>query len=956
MNCAKPHIVCVVLWLVMSITPSVWADRTDFLVNDDGGITEQNHPRIAVAGDGGFVIAWVDKRAGSSDIFLQRYMVDGTKLGSNIVVNDDGGYAYQSEPAIAVDLSGLYSVVWKDYRQGSYPFDPDIYFQRYDTSLIPVDTNRVVTVEQPDSLKETPDIALSPWGGGVVVWADYRNRNWDIYGQLIASNGSPTGSNFRVNDDIGTAQQHMPRVAVSPEGWFVIVWYDNRLGDDDIFVQRFNSLAQPLGINVRVNSDTEDDRQAFPDVATDGAGHFTVVWVDWRNGVYPSNPDIYARKFDTTMAPVTDDEQVNQDSTTRAQREPTIAADRRGNVSIIWSDSSGTSQLYDIVGQMIDVDGVICEVNFQANSEADSAQFHADVALDGRYRYITWADKRNGNYDIYASITRYNDPTLVPSPTALRFEMLRGEGTPVPQELTIDHYGYNSLDFTLLASHDWFEVTPSGGMTPATISVAITTDTLPFGTYIGALTLYDIDNDDSTVQISVRLDVIAPILDVGSDTLSFLVYSGMIDSAQQLCSISNEGAGDLNWTIAESLDWLTVEPVSGTNSATLAVWVNGLSLPSGNTNGYFEIIAPDAVNSPDTVWINVEAVDNQPYIRLVPPNLSIATEDPAGQNFSLQVTNVGVEQLAWIADPGDTWLQLDRAAGIDNDPINLTFDTAGFSPGLHLSWIDITDSSAFHPVERFDVVLDYLIPGSDTVTISDILTEPLAVDSFAVHIQMTDTAAELHLPLSYDPDLMTIDSVCFVDGLASSLMTDYSIDPVRGVVNLSLVGFEPDSLVMPGSVDLGWVHFTAGSNYGLFDVGEPSDSDLAVVLVTPSGSRLHPETIPGEIRVEEATAVDDLSPILLPLEYTLSQNYPNPFNPQTTIEFGLPTRSDIELEVFNILGQRIRLLLKETLPAGNHKVMWDGKYASGVSAPSGIYFYRIRTGNTSLVRKMMLVK
>jgi hypothetical protein len=937
-------------------TSSVHADRVDFIVNDDGGFAEQNHPRIAVAGDGGFVIAWVDKRAGSSDIFIQRYLADGTKLGSNKAVNDDIGYAYQSEPAVAVDLSGLYSVVWKDYRQSSYPFDPDIFFQRYDTSLSAIDSNRAVTVEQPDSLKETPDIALSPWGGGVVVWADYRNRNWDIYGQLIDSDGSPTGSNFLVNDDSSTGQQHTPRVAVSSEGWFVVVWYDNRRGHDDIFAQRFDSLAQPLGINVRVNSDLEDDRQAFPDVATDGAGHFTVVWVDWRNGVYPTNPDIYARKFDTTMTPVTDDELVNQDNTRRAQREPTISADRRGNVSIIWSDSSGTAQSYDIVGQMIDVDGVIREVNFQANSEADSAQLHADVALDGRYRYITWADKRNGNYDIYASITRYNDPTLVSSPTSLRFEMLRGGGAPAAQQLTIDNYGYNPLDFTLLASHDWFEATPSGGRTSATVDISITTDTLPFGTYVGALTLHDTDNNDSTVQVSVRLDVTAPILDVGSDTLSFLVYSGLVDSSNQSLTISNAGSGDLNWSIDNPFDWLTMAPVAGTNNATLDVWVNGLTLPSGSTLGYFEIEAPLAADAPDTVWVNVEAVDNQPYIELSPTSLLVVTENPAGESFSIRVTNSGAGQLAWTADPADTWLVLDRSAGIDDDLIGLTFDTSGLALGLHPSHIDIADAGAFHPVERFEITLDYLLPGSDTVTISNIVSEPLALDSFLVQIQLTDTAAELHLPLTYDPDLITIDSVRFSDGVANSLACDYNADPARGVVTLSLTGSSPDSLMLPGGTPLGWVYFTAGSNYGLFDVGEPSESDLAAVVVSPSGGRSHPVTIPGEVRVEEATAVDDLSLALLPAEFSLSQNYPNPFNPQTTIEFGLPIRADVELEIFNILGQKIRTLVQGSLPAGEHNVVWDGKLTSGRPTASGIYFYRLRTDKLSLVRKMALVK
>jgi hypothetical protein len=190
------------------------AQRSDFRVNSDGSTAEQNHPRIAVSGDGGFVIAWVDRRNSSADIYLQRFDAGGYPIGPNLIVNDDTGAAYQSEPAIAVDRTGLYSLVWRDYRNGSYPFGPEIFFQRYDTSLAPVDSNLTLSLNEPDSLKETPDIALSPWGGGMVVWADYRNRNWDIYGQLISSDGAMVGSNFKVNDDAGSAQLHAPRVAV----------------------------------------------------------------------------------------------------------------------------------------------------------------------------------------------------------------------------------------------------------------------------------------------------------------------------------------------------------------------------------------------------------------------------------------------------------------------------------------------------------------------------------------------------------------------------------------------------------------------------------------------------------------------------------------------------------------------------------------------------------------------
>jgi len=94
----------------------------------------------------------------------------------------------------------------------------------------------------------------------------------------------------------------------------------------------------------------------------------------------------------------------------------------------------------------------------------------------------------------------------------------------------------------------------------------------------------------------------------------------------------------------------------------------------------------------------------------------------------------------------------------------------------------------------------------------------------------------------------------------------------------------------------------------------------------------------------------------LPTEYALEQNYPNPFNPDTQIGLALPVDSYVELNVFNILGQRVTTLVQGDLPAGNHSVTWDGTDSDGVPVASGIYFYRISAENFSAAKKMMLLK
>jgi len=89
----------------------------------------------------------------------------------------------------------------------------------------------------------------------------------------------------------------------------------------------------------------------------------------------------------------------------------------------------------------------------------------------------------------------------------------------------------------------------------------------------------------------------------------------------------------------------------------------------------------------------------------------------------------------------------------------------------------------------------------------------------------------------------------------------------------------------------------------------------------------------------------------LPSSFSLAQNYPNPFNPGTVIEFALPQPSDITLVIYNLRGEEVRRLIEGQKPAGNYQVTWD---ASNVA--SGIYFYRLQSGDFVQTRKMVLLK
>jgi hypothetical protein len=95
----------------------------------------------------------------------------------------------------------------------------------------------------------------------------------------------------------------------------------------------------------------------------------------------------------------------------------------------------------------------------------------------------------------------------------------------------------------------------------------------------------------------------------------------------------------------------------------------------------------------------------------------------------------------------------------------------------------------------------------------------------------------------------------------------------------------------------------------------------------------------------------------IPDEFALYQNYPNPFNPTTTIKYALKADSDVELVIYNMLGQKVKTLVSTRQTAGYKTIQWDGTNDNGTRVASGIYIYRIKAGNEFVkARKMLFMK
>ncbi|MBN1996739.1 S8 family serine peptidase [candidate division KSB1 bacterium] len=180
-----------------------------------------------------------------------------------------------------------------------------------------------------------------------------------------------------------------------------------------------------------------------------------------------------------------------------------------------------------------------------------------------------------------------------------------------------------------------------------------------------------------------------------------------------------------------------------------------------------------------------------------------------------------------------------------------------------------------------------------------------------------------------------------------------------GETNRSLlVIVHSDEFVLQGDRTVAHLIFQAKGRAGdatpLFISRDPEQS----FMITEEQHRLYGDALgfmDGSIRIEpDPTAVEQK--VKTPLKYALYQNYPNPFNPTTRIQYELAGLCDVQLNILNLLGQKVRTLVKGQQNPGVHFTIWDGKNDNGEILPSGMYFYQIRAGEFVQTNKMIFIQ
>jgi hypothetical protein len=139
-------------------------------------------------------------------------------------------------------------------------------------------------------------------------------------------------------------------------------------------------------------------------------------------------------------------------------------------------------------------------------------------------------------------------------------------------------------------------------------------------------------------------------------------------------------------------------------------------------------------------------------------------------------------------------------------------------------------------------------------------------------------------------------------------------------------------------------------------LGPVQDGD--VVELTITGSMLDGTPFEASDCVSILSKTTEREPFSGPDQAVLYPATPNPFNPETTIRYNVRLRGHVSLTVYDVAGELVRTLVDETKApvAGGYSVTWGGRGNAGKPVPSGVYFYRLVTKNTTQTRKMVLLK
>ena len=254
------------------------------------------------------------------------------------------------------------------------------------------DSTPITPVEQLAARQDAPDIAAGSDGALYAVWEDNRRGNKDIFFTRSTDGGATWSANTRVDDDIDTAEQEEPAIAIDKDGTIYVTWTDERNdAGGDLYFVRSNDGGADWSANVRVNDDTGAAGEDDPVIVVGKNGSIYIAWTEGRGA------DIY---FDrSTDAGVTwgTDVRVNDAPGATLQDSPALAVGESGNIYAVWRDAgqwhAGVGWDNDIYFSRSTDGGAAWSADARVHQASVAWQAHPALAVGGNGGiYAAWVE------------------------------------------------------------------------------------------------------------------------------------------------------------------------------------------------------------------------------------------------------------------------------------------------------------------------------------------------------------------------------------------------------------------------------------------------------------------------------------------------------------------------------------------------------------------------------------
>jgi hypothetical protein len=766
-------------------------------------------------------------------------------------------------------------------------------------------------------------------GGAIIAWEDYRtDPGSDLYAQRLSATGVPQWTaNGVVVCNVAPGSQYQPRMISDGAGGAIITWQDSRSGaTSHVYAQRINGSGASLWtLNGILVTNVAGD-QIVPVPVSDGIGGAIIAWYDSRT---PANGfDIYVQKLNSAGVAQWTANGVAVCTAAFDQTIPQIASDGAQGAIIVWLDvRAGGGTAYDLYAQRVVVNGsMLWTANGVAVCTANNIQNAAAIVSDGANgAIIGWQDFRSGtNYDIYT-------------------QRLSGAGAPL---WTANGFGVCTM------GNDQFSATlipdgSQGAFFAWTDQRDISTNSNDvYAHHVGSAGNVLWPNQGLKVSALTNVQQDPHLTSDGANGVIVVWADGRTPADQGLYAQrldnngtpywTTDGVRETNYNFGYSYQPTTIADSNGN------VIVGWYAYPAYPTEANVYATRIDARfgywGKPDPTLFAVKDVPNDQGGKVRVEWYASSRDQLNQQTITKYTIWRGIDQAMYatavaagvpevkITDPASSFngkvVRHDKAQAVDYFWELIGTQTAAYRVAYAFTAATSFDSTATNSAtHRFQVLAHAT---GDLINWPSNVLSGRSVDNLAPPAPLFLTAQRIgnYVYLKWNgvhvPDL---------DKYTVYRKTSTGVTPVPP----NFLANDNDTLLTDSSAPASALYY----------------------IVTATDIHQNQGAKSNEAAVTAATGVGNLPPVTA---LTVLQNHPNPFTSETELMVGLPAKSDIRVEIYDVAGRRVRETLLANQASGWRSLRIDSRDDRGQSLASGVYFYRVHAGGETVTKKMVIAR